>query len=734
MKFITSSLRPLGMFLIFIFAACSIIVTHVSRDLDPDTTLGAFVDFTLSFESRFYDYRMRQQINRNYRSKEIVLLEIDDYSLQKLGMWPIPRVEYANMLKKLKTFGAKVIAMDIMFPEKAPSYGGESPDAIFANSIKEFQTDGRRVFLSYVIAINDDEETLKGEEIPVEMLNDAVMTRQESGGDMIAKRIAKFTFPIQELVATEAGLGFISNLEDSDGFFRHINVIANVETIYYGSLGFNAYEAFTGEKVTVKVFKDQTGEIELNGKKVELSRSGETKIRWRGTNPQFASGNLYDLLKAKDDDPKMKELYENKIVFVGSTALGAHDLRPSPLDHKMPGVYAHMNLTQMLLDTYFYESSDHSVNWSLGFLILGMLIFFFVQRFGNAFLDALVIIVLIVGFYFIDHRFFLPEGYELKLFYCFFCFGSSYSWNTFLKFYEANKEKKMIKGTFARYVAPTIVDEMLKDPSKLQIGGQKTDITCLFSDVRDFTSISEGLSATELAHSMNTYMTAMTDIVFETKGTLDKYIGDAIVALWGAPIPIGNHAQYAVEAAIKMINTLPKVNEEFIKLGRPIFKVGIGLNTGECSVGNMGSERIFSFTALGDNMNLGARVESLCKYYGAQILITDFTLERLDLTNIKLRPVDQVIVKGKTTPVGIHEVLHEQHPMTKDPEGHTFYMMAYKLFMEKKFQEAYAIFEQICLGNENDKATKRIKNLCKKYIDDPSLVTETFYVTTMTEK
>lgn len=722
------------MFLIFIFAACSIIVTHVSRDLDPDTTLGAFVDFTLSFESRFYDYRMRQQLNHNYRSKEIVLLEIDDYSLQKLGVWPIPRVEYAKMLQKLKSFGAKVVAMDIMFPEKAPTYGGESPDTVFANAIKDFQTDGRRVFLSYVIAINDDEESLKSEEIPVEMLNDAVMTRQESGGDMVAKKIAKFTFPIQELVETEAGLGFISNVEDSDGFFRHINVIANVETIYYGSLGLNAYEAFTGEKLTVKIFKDQTGEIEIKGRKMELGRAGETKIRWLGTNPQFASGNLYDLLQAQDNDAKMREFYNGKIVFVGSTALGAHDLRPSPLDNKMPGVYAHINLAQMLLNAYFYESSDFSVNWSLGLLVLGMLIFMLVQRIGHAFMDALVVIVLIVGSYYIDHRFFLPEGYELKLFYCFFCFISCYSWNTFLKFYEANKEKKQIKGTFARYVAPTIVDEMLKDPSKLQIGGQKTDITCLFSDVRDFTSISEGLSATELAHSMNTYMTAMTDIVFETKGTLDKYIGDAIVALWGAPIPIGNHAQYAVEAAIKMINALPQVNEEFKKLGRPEFKVGIGLNSGECSVGNMGSSRIFSYTALGDNMNLGARVESLCKYYGAQILITDFTLERLDLTNIKIRPVDKVIVKGKSKPVGIHEVLHEQHPMTKDPEGHSFYLTAYKLFQEQRFQEAYVIFEQIMLGNENDKATKRIKEVCKKYIENPSLVDENFDVTTMKEK
>ena len=260
------------------------------------------------------------------------------------------------------------------------------------------------------------------------------------------------------------------------------------------------------------------------------------------------------------------------------------------------------------------------------------------------------------------------------------------------------------------------------------------DITCLFSDVRDFTKISEGLTATELAHSLNLYMGAMTDVVFETKGTLDKYIGDAIVAIWGAPLEIGNHAQYAVEGAIKMMEILPSINQEFIKLGRPEFLIGIGLNSGECSVGNMGSERIFSYTALGDNMNLGARLESLCKHYGAQILISDMTLERLDLTKIKTRPIDKVIVKGKTTAVGVHEVLHSHHWMTKDPESLSFYLTAHSLFQKKNFVAAMDIFNQLLIANDMDKPSKRMRDLCKKYIDQPELVTDQFEVTTMTEK
>jgi adenylate cyclase len=730
-KFITSYLRPLGMFLIFIFAALSIIVSIIFKEIDSSTALGTFIDYTLSFENRFYDYRMRKLINPNYKSKEIVLVKIDDFSLQKLGIWPIPRTDYALLLKKLKHFGTKVVAMDILFPEKSPHFNNQNPDEIFIEAIKDFQQEGRRIFLSYVLAVERD-EVLK--ETPLEMLNDAIMTRNHPERDMVPSKIAKFTFPIEEYVSSEVGLGYISIIEDRDGIFRQISVVANIDSIYYGSLGFNSYEAFTGKKETVKVFEDSSGEVEINGKKLEISKRGETKIRYLGSEDQFPDVSLVDVLNAKENDPQFHQLFKNKIVFVGSTALGAHDLRPSPIDNKMPGVYAHMNLTQMLLDQYFYKKGDESVNWSIGFLIAGMVMFMIIQRRGNPFLDATMIIFLLIISYFIDQNYFLPQGYELKLFYCYFCFLTSYSWNTFIRFYEANKEKQQIKGTFSRYVPTTIVEEMLKDPSKLQIGGTKMDITCLFSDVRDFTSISEGLSPGELSHSLNLYMSQMTDIVFDTKGTLDKYIGDAIVAIWGAPLEIGNHAQFAVSAAVKMMERLPQINEEFQKLGRPLFQVGIGLNSGDCAVGNMGSDRIFSYTALGDNMNLGARLEGLCKYYGTQILISEETFRRLDQSLFHVRPIDKVVVKGKTLPVLIYEVLHAYHWMSQDQEILNFYLKGYQLFEEKKFAEAKIIFQQILIGNENDKPSKRILQLCEKFLTHPDQVDDHFDITVMKEK
>ncbi len=730
-KFITRSLRLLGMFTFFLFAVACIFASMLVRDIDNLHSFSSFLDYTISFENRFYDFRMKSQLDPGFKSKEVVLVKIDDYSLEKLGIWPIPRKYHAQLLEKLKIFGAKVVGFDVIFPEKSPHYGGVSPDTILANAIKNFQTDGRRVFLAYTLA-STEEEALA--EAPLEMLNDAILTRNVPEVDMNAKKINEFTFPIEELILTESGVGNISAFEDPDGVFRHYQLVANIDTIYYGSLAFNAFEAYTGKKNTIKIFADATGELELNGRKMELSRDGEIKIRYVGSERQFNSVSLYDLINAKDDDEKMKKTFEGKMVFVGSTALGAHDLRNSPIDPKMPGVYSHINMAHMLLHQYFFQNSNESVQYSLIFLCLGMLIIVMVQKLGNPFLDAAITIGIVSAIYYIDQIYFLPNGYELKLFYCFFCFLTCYMWNTFIKFYESNKEKKQIRGTFARYVASTIVDEMLKNPALLQVGGTKKDITCLFSDVRDFTKISEGMTALEISQSMNMYMGAMTDIVFETKGTLDKYIGDAIVAMWGAPLEIGNHAQFAVEGAIKMMETLPSINEKFRELGRPEFFIGIGLNSGECSVGNMGSERIFSYTALGDNMNLGARLEGLTKYYGTQILISDMTLARLDLTNIKTRPIDKVIVKGKTTAVGIHEVLHRDHWMTQDPESLSFYLTALQLFQNRNFIVAMNVFDQLLLKNEDDKPSKRYREVCKKYLDHPELITDIFDITTMTEK
>lgn len=737
LKFILRSFRPIGTLLIFLVSFFCMVSTEFLTDFQEGTLTRKVLEYTAVLENKFYDYRMRENLDHTYKSKEIAVINIDDYSLSKLGVFPLPRTVWADLLKKMKAFDAKVVAFDVMFPEKSPSTEKLNPDAIFAKAIKDFQSDGRRAFISYNIFPKSEvpkDQILP--EVTFELMNDMVSSRAKA--HLVPFGVSAFTYPIEELTESEVGLGFISMEADPDGIFRNYQLIANIDGTYLGSLGFNAFEAWKGKKHLVKFDEDAPGQVsgslELEEIKIKINERGQIPIRFKGLSQQFPNFSLYQVLNSDDGDADAKKVFAGKIVFVGSTAEGAHDLRPTPLDVKTPGVYAHINFAQMLIENHFLKLSRESINISLLFMIFGLLSFILIHRLDNALIDLTAIIALLVISFYADKHYFLPEGYQLKLFYCYICLVFSYSWNTFLNFYEANREKRQIRGTFARYVAPTVVDEMLKDPDNIQVGGKKMDITCLFSDVRDFTSISEGLSAQDLANMLNTYMNKMTDIVFETKGTLDKYIGDAIVAIWGAPLPIGNHAQHAVDAAIRMAECMPAVNEYFKEKGLPQFNVGIGLNTGECSVGNMGSTRIFSYTALGDNMNLGARLEGLCKYYGAQILISEYTLARIDTKTIKTRPIDKAIVKGRTQAVGIFEIISKVHFMFADEETYQMYTTGWQFYTHRNFRGAVDVFEQILAKYPHDKNTKRLKGLSEMYLGDPTLVTDDFDVTKMTEK
>lgn len=739
-KLLLKSIRPVGATLILVIAFLGLVSSEFYLQVDEGSFTKKLLDYTISFESRFYDYRMRKTITEanHKKDKDIVLIQIDDYSLSELGQWPINRKVYAELLRKLTLFGAKVVAFDILFPEKSPGEGKDSPDQRLIQAFKDFHSADRQSFIGFSLLEEGAPDDEKIKDFPVELYENIINTKQEAGANLLPWYISAYNYPETEIAESGVGLGYITMGADTDGVFRDYQLLANIDQVYVGSLALNAYEFWKGgDKSTITITQREGGSdasMKINDKTLEIDQAGRTMVRYWGDEKQFESRSLYSVVSAKDTDEDMKSVFNGKLVFVGSTANGAHDLRHTPLAPNMPGVFAHVNIAHMLINGYFFKPKNESLKYSLILLLAGILIFIIVHRFDNPILDAVTIISLIGGSLFADYNYFIEEGYQLKLFYCYFCFGATYSWNTFLNFYEANKEKRQIKNTFARYVAPTVVEEMLKDPEHIVVGGSKMDITCLFSDVRDFTSISEGLTAQDLANMLNEYMSAMTDIVFDTKGTLDKYIGDAIVAIWGAPIAIGNHAQFAVDAAVRMAEAMPAINEEFRRRGLPFFNVGIGLNTGECSVGNMGSTRIFSYTALGDNMNLGARLEGLCKYYGAQILISEYTLSRIGRQMYQVRPVDKVIVKGRTKPVEIFEVISRVHPMTAKPQAYQFYMTGYDFFAQKNFKGALEVFEQVLVLLPEDKSTKRLKSLCEKYIADPSLVTDDFDVTKMTEK
>jgi adenylate cyclase len=743
---ISKIIQYVGVFFIVTFCAVSTFFAIIERDVHSADTKKETMKYATYFESRFFDFRMKYTLNQDY-DKRIVLAAIDDESLDpdRIGRWPWNRDVWAKIIDNFKIIGAKIIAFDVFFSEPQLSCDIDY-DSILAESMAKFQSEpGYHIVLPYKVVVDKlalyqefygPKFTLTEEEFnqvqepfleeTPDILYNGVMNSQIPADFDISKMfVARTAFPIQKLISFEPSLGHIQAQEDADGIFRHYKAIANIDQVHYPAFSLVVHQLYnedTDEDIKFEAEKD--GWVLRTGKgNLPINRHGEAQVRWLGGESSFPKVSLWDIYKL---DPKkidkLKEKLKDKIVFIGSTAFGAHDFRHTPVDPKMPGVYFHMNFTNMLLDGRYFKNPQTNIFISWSILIGATLVIILVMLFNNALVDILTMVVLVGGIYIVDTFYLIPLGYQLKLFFCLLCVVAIYSWSTFLNFYLTNKEKKQIKGTFSSFVSPAVVNEMLDNPELVKVGGEKKNITVFFSDVRDFTSISEKLTPEELSACLNQYMGVMTDIIFKTSGTLDKYIGDAIVAFWGAPLKVENHAYKAVNAAIEMIEVLPSINESFREQGFPEFKHGIGLNTGDCSVGNMGSDTIFQYTALGDSMNLGARLESLCKYYGVQLNISEYTKAAIPeelQTNLTFRILDKVRVKGKEEAVTIYEVLHPSHPFKKDPDALQGYLTAFDLYLEQNFKGAAEILTPLVEKYPEDKSCKRVLDFSLGYIENP---------------
>lgn len=718
---ISKIIQYLGIFIIISFSSVSVFFSIAEREIE-DPALRKKIAYTSFFEDRFYDFRMKRTLDPKANDSRLVLAAIDDNSLNKdhIGRWPWTRSVWAKVVNKLKVYGAKTISFDVFFSEPEVACNQESPDKAFANAIREFQTvPGNKVILPYSLTEYKEDAF---EQMPDSLFNYILDTQQAEGKNLREYYVGNNVFPIPELVATDASIAHIEAHEDPDGIFRHYPLVSNVETLYFPSFGLMTYEALSMDKTKLHI--DSFGSAYLATAKgnITLNHKGETKIRWLGAESSFPVVSIWDLLQASDDDPAMHKLLNNNAIFIGSTAFGAHDLRHTPVNHKLPGIYFHMNLVHMLLDGVYFVTEQDSTLYTWSLLLGGSILMVVIMFFGNAILDLSTMLMLGFGMFLYDTYVLIPQGYQIKLFFCLFSVISCYSWTTFLHFYLSQKEKRKIKGTFASFVAPAIVEQMLAHPDKVKVGGEKKNITVFFSDVRDFTSISEKLTPEELSICLNQYMGVMTDIIFETFGTLDKYIGDAIVAFWGAPLDVENHAYQALKAALKMIEALPAVNDKFREQGFPEFKHGIGLNTGDCSVGNMGSDKIFQYTALGDSMNLGARLESLCKFYGVQLNVSEYTLAAIPeelKSEFTIRILDKVRVKGKEEAVTIYEVLHATHPFKLDEQALKDYLQAFDYYLNQQFSQAIDLLNPLCEKYPEDKSCNRVKESCERYMQNP---------------
>jgi adenylate cyclase len=495
---------------------------------------------------------------------------------------------------------------------------------------------------------------------------------------------------------------------------------------------------FAEQKVISKfLIKDPSQDPEVEVASVPVDTQGRMKINYSG------GKNMYVHFPAKElfnDNPTAEILQAeyipsekrwlsavknvNKADFIkgrsfifGATAVGVYDLRVTPFEKNFPGPETHLNTMGNLFQRNFIQTSANEERVMLPSLIAVGLIMGLGLAHAGAILGFVITALSALAIFMVDQYLF-NQGIAATMALPAILALSLYVILTFYKYFTEERKKKHLRSTFSKYVSPAIVDEILKDPENIELGGKKYKMSVFFSDVRGFTTISEKLDPQKLSEVLNMYLTPMTDIVFANKGTLDKYMGDAVMAFFGAPIHYPDHAIYACRCALQSIEKLKELRQQFKAQGLPEIDIGIGVNTGEMSVGNMGSNTVRSYTVMGDSVNLGSRLEGINKEYGTRIIISEFTYEDVK-DNFTAREVDWVRVKGKYKPVRIFELICEGAPPESTGSMVAKFNAGFTYYHEKKFTEAKICFEEALAILPTDPVAKLYIERCTDYLETP---------------
>jgi len=594
---------------------------------------------------------------------DIFIVKIDDKSLQELGVFPWPRGLHANMIQLLDAVKPKVIGYDVSFPNRSAS---SEQDALLSTALQNVQTP---VVLAQELRKFTDE---KGQ--IVAQINDV---------------------PLASFLGKNVRTGFINVFPDQDIFVRHFppSVVYNDSRI-----------ASFAEKVVSVINPDAAKNIPAS--------DGFFPVYNLNRYPSFS---FSDILQGKISP----EIFKGKTVLVGSTAADLHDEVNVPnQDNKVPGVFLHaLYIDSILSNQFFYEVSSGS---SLFLLLLVIALVFAAKIFFRASVDwimSFILLILIVALPFL----LVQRSLLVPLFYFAMAWLLAVIFGSVLKILLVEREREQIKNYFELYVNKAVADELIRNPERAVLGGDKREMTVLFSDIRGFTSLSEQMLPQEVVKFLNEYLNMMTEVVLANGGVLDKYIGDAIMAFWGAPLPQQDHAVRAVRTAWHMQKTLKEQGQDILR-DWPDFtqlKIGIGLNSGLMSVGNMGSKLRFDYTVIGDNVNIASRVEGLTKYWNADILITEAT-KKLVQDHFHCRELDLVRVKGRNEPLRLFDIWGEKNGNHVDVQAQLLlFQDALHYYRSGQFTEATQKFSIWKERVPDDKVVDVFIKRCQEFLADP---------------
>jgi adenylate cyclase len=454
--------------------------------------------------------------------------------------------------------------------------------------------------------------------------------------------------------------------------------------------------------------------VKIGNTIIPTDESGRLLVNYLGPAKTFPHYSISDILKGRIPAEKIRD----KIVIVGATAIGIYDLRVTPFGATYPGVEIHATVIDNILHRNFLTHSSFTRFIDLCAIILfGLLMGLIIPRLRAV--TGIIFALIIIGIFVVINMFiFSSYNVWLNLIYPALTMAIIYLAITVYRYITEEREKKKIRGAFQYYLTASVINEMLKDPTKLKLGGDKKDLSVLFSDIRGFTTISEKLSPEELVHLLNEYLTAMTDVVFKYDGMLDKYMGDAIMAVFGAPLDQPDHASRACQTALDMLSELHRLQKKWLAEGKPVLNIGIGINSGDMVVGNMGSQMRFDYTVMGDMVNLGSRLEGINKEYGSNIICSEFTYTVVK-DSMCCRELDWVRVKGKKLPVKIYELLSKKEGEIKWKELISNFEEGLALYRASRWDEATVAFQKTLAIRPEDAASKLYIERCKNLKENP---------------
>ncbi|MCK5717929.1 MAG: CHASE2 domain-containing protein [Thiomargarita sp.] len=620
-------------------------------------------DFINALEYEIYDTRLESSIPQTLDNR-IVILDIDEKSLNEIGRWPWNRAVIAGLIDQLfDTYHIDVLGMDVVFAESDESSGLKklqllSQDALkdapkFLEILKSLENTlnydqqfseslrHRRIILGYTFSKNDTQ---------IGQLPTPIITKTPQNLIFEAATAQGFVANLSLFQNNAKSAGHFDVFPDSDGIVRRIPMLYRYQGHFYESLSLAVTRMALGNpKITLDVVQS-LGILQVGDKQIPVDQHIQTLIPYRGKSQKFftyvsASDVLYG---------RVQENLKDKIVLFGTSAAGLRDSRATPVEKDYPSVELHANLISGILNENLKANSDYIPNLELFLVIFIAIVMIIVLPLLSPWLATFGTLT-ILGFIFLLNliiwhhmHIVLPFATTFLLILVLFIFNMSYG------YIVESRHKRQLTDLFGQYIPPELVKEMSHNPGcRFTMEGESRYMTVLFSDIRDFTSISENFDPKELSQLMNEYLTPMTHVIHQERGTIDKYMGDAIMAFWGAPLPDSQHAFHALEAAMGMLKRLKKMQSEFKEKGWPELRIGIGLNTGIMNIGNMGSQFRIAYTVLGDAVNLGSRLEGVTKQYGTPIIVSETTKNAVP--EYIYRELDCVKVKGKEKPVSIFE-------------------------------------------------------------------------------